>query len=465
MTVETDVRIEAAVRHSLSTTAARNLTTTTKSVPQMRGITPRWLLRMLPWVDAKGGTYRVNRRLSLAIGDGRLSFVNVGSEVQVVPAELRELPLLRDFTDDDVLSALAQRFTQQEFAAGDLIVERGRPADRLVLLAHGKVRKLGPGEYGETVVLDVLADGAHFGDDLLAGGGGVWDYTVTALTPCTVLVLDTESFRQLNGRSDALREHIRAELARPRAARNKQGEAAIDLSSGHSGEVDLPGTFVDYELAPREYELSLVQTLLKVHSRVADLYNDPMNQTGQQVRLTVEALRERQEHELVNNREFGLLHNADLRQRVFTRSGPPTPDDLDELLSRRRRSRFFLAHPRTIAAFRRECTERGIYPATVPHEGTVVQGWRGVPILPCDKIPITDGHLSSILVLRTGEEDQGVIGLHETGMDDEVAPGMTVRFMGIDEKAIISYLVSAYFSAAVLVPDALGVLEHVEIGR
>ncbi len=37
--------------------------------------------------------------------------------------------------------------------------------------------------------------------------------------------------------------------------------------------------------------------------------------------------------------------------------------------------------------------------------------------------------------------------------------------MGIDEKAVMSYLVSAYFSAAVLVPDALGILENVEIGR
>jgi hypothetical protein len=33
---------------SLGTAAARNLATTTKSVPQMQGITSRWLLRILP---------------------------------------------------------------------------------------------------------------------------------------------------------------------------------------------------------------------------------------------------------------------------------------------------------------------------------------------------------------------------------------------------------------------------------
>jgi hypothetical protein len=37
--------------------------------------------------------------------------------------------------------------------------------------------------------------------------------------------------------------------------------------------------------------------------------------------------------------------------------------------------------------------------------------------------------------------------------------------MGISEQAIMSYLVTTYYSAAVLVPDALGVLENVEIGR
>ena len=303
------------------------------------------------------------------------------------------------------------------------------------------------------------------GSEVLGGGDQAWDFTVKATTPCTVLVLPGQSFQQMNGQSDSLREHIRLAIARPAHAQNRAGEAEITMSSGHFGEADLPGTFADYEQSPREYELDVAQTLLRVHSRVADLYNDPMDQTQEQLRLTIEALRERQEHELINNPSFGLLHNADLSQRIFTRSGPPTPDDMDDLVSRRRKTKFFLAHPRTIAAFRRECTKRGLYPPNVPLEGSTVQTWRGVPILPCDKIPITEGNTSSIIALRTGVEDQGVVGLHTVNIDDEVAPSMNVRFMGIDDRAILSYLVSVYFSAAVLVPDALGVLENVEIGH
>jgi hypothetical protein len=279
-----------------------------------------------------------------------------------------------------------------------------------------------------------------------------------------LLAIPVSAVRELAARSEALRAALDAHRAGAGRPANRHGEAEIALAAGHTGEPSLPNTFVDYELSPREYELSVAQTVLRVHTRVADLYNDPMNQVEQQLRLTIEALRERQESELVNNPEFGLLANAEHAQRVSTRSGPPSPDDLDELLSMRRSTRALFAHPKTIAAFGRECTRRGIYPDAVPVGDHLLPGWRGVPIYPCGKIPIGRGHTSSMLALRTGEDDQGVVGLYQTGIPDEYEPGLNVRFMGIDTSAIMSYLVSAYYSAAVLVPDALGVLENVELG-
>jgi Phage capsid-like protein len=197
---------------------------------------------------------------------------------------------------------------------------------------------------------------------------------------------------------------------------------------------------------------------------VSDLYNDPMDQLAEQVRLTVAALRERQELELLHDPDIGLLHRADPRQRLYPRTGPPTPDDLDELLSRRRRTHFLLAHPRTIAAFGRECTRRGICPSTVAVHGRPAAAWRGVPLLPCDKIPISANRTTAILALRTGEQHQGVIGLHQTGLPGEHEPGVSVRRSGVDGKGIASYQVSAYYSVSVLVPDALGILEELEVG-
>ncbi|MER6330085.1 family 2B encapsulin nanocompartment shell protein [Streptomyces sp. NPDC014983] len=452
-------------QQSLGTAAARNLATTTKSVPQMQEISSRWLLRTLPWVDIQGGTYRVNRRLTYAVGDGRITFVKTGGQVEVIPAELGELPALRSYEDEDVLAELARRCRQRDFAPGEVIADFGNRNDGVYLLAHGRVEKIGTGPYGDDSVLGVLADGAYFGDQALLDPDAIWEFTVRADTASTVLILSRQDFEQIAERSDSLRAHLERLRSIPEQRTNRYGEKEVDLAAGHSGEPDIPHTFVDYEPRPREYELSIAQTVLRIHSRVADLYNQPMNQTEQQLRLTVEALKERQEHELINNPEFGLLSNCEYDQRIQPHDGVPGPDDMDELLSRRRGTKLFLAHPRAIAAFGRELNKRGLVPETIDMGGNRIPTWRGVPLFPCSKIPISEARTTSIIAMRTGEEEQGVIGLRQSGIPDEIEPSLSVRFMGINEQAIIKYLVTAYYSAAVLVPDALGVLENVEIGR
>jgi CRP-like cAMP-binding protein len=431
----------------------------------MQGITSRWISRMLPWVPLRGGSYRVNRRLTYEVGDGRVTFTNVGATVQVIPQELRELALLREFDDETVLNRLASRFVQREFNAGDVLVVQGQPADQIVLIAHGKVSKIAAGKFGDEEELAVLTDGDHFTYQAILESQDSWQFTIRAVTRCTVLALSQQGFEEVVAQSEALRTHIEQFKSRPQQNQDRYGQAAIELAAGHTGEPVLPTTFADYEAHPREYELSVAQTVLRVHTRVADLYNDPMNQVEEQLKLTVEELRERQEYELVNNPDFGLLHNADLSQRIPTHSGPPHPDDLDELITRRRNAQYLFAHPRAIAAFGRECTRLGLYPESIDMGGHRIPTWRGVPLLPCSKIPISDTQTTSIIVVRTGEQNQGVVGLQPAALPDQYEPGLNVRFMGINEQAIISYLVSNYFSAAILVPDAVGILEDVEIGR
>jgi CRP-like cAMP-binding protein len=450
---------------ALGTAAARNLATTTKTAPQMQGITPRWVQRILPWVEVKGGTYRVNRRVSHTLGNGRIEFTQTGDSAGVIPSELGEIPALHGYDDDDVLRALAGRFAQREVGAGVVVVESGSAVDSLFVVVHGRLARSGANRFDEHKTLGVLSDGDFFGEQGWTDSEASWDVTMTAETACTLLVLPRTEFQAVLDQSQSLQAQL-AEFARiARQRHNKGGEASLEIAAGHEGEPPLPSTFVDYETSPREYELSVAQAVLRVHSRVADLFNEPMNQVEHQLKLTIAELRERQEYELINNSDFGLLHNVDYSQRIAPVEGPPTPDDLDELLCRRRDSKYFLAHPRAIAAFGRECSRRGLYPTPTLMGDKTVPAWRGVPILPCSVIPITPENTTSVLVLRTGEENQGVVGLHQTGLPDEYEPGLNVRFMGIDEKAVISYLVSTYFSAAVLVPDAIGMLEHVDLGR
>jgi len=135
----------------------------------------------------------------------------------------------------------------------------------------------------------------------------------------------------------------------------------VDVVCSNYDESPLPTTFVDYEEHPREYVLNSVSTILDVHTRVSDLYSRPHDQIKEQLRLTIEAIKEHQEAELIISPNYGLLANVADSQRFPTLAGPPTPDDLDNLIAKVwKEPAFFLTHPEAIAAFGRECTRRGV---------------------------------------------------------------------------------------------------------
>src|SRR5208282_2005235 len=243
----------------------------------------------------------------------------------------------------------------------------------------------------------------------------------------------------------------------------RPGTRTIECSPDE--EIDLPEIYVDYEEKPREYTLNAVTCASDVQTRISDLYRSPHDQIREQLRLMIEKVKERQENELVNNAEYGLLNNVASEFKVKTRKGAPTPDDLDELIARVwKEPCFFLAHPRAIAAFGRECTRRGVPPPTVNLFGSQFLTWRGIPLVPSDKLAVKS-EKSNILLIRTGEKKQGVIGLFQPGLPGEVSPSLSVRFMGINHKAIASYLISLYCSIVVLTQDALGVLENVHVDK
>ena len=227
----------------------------------------------------------------------------------------------------------------------------------------------------------------------------------------------------------------------------------------------LPVGFSNYESQPREYVLSSISTTIAVATRVSDLFRSPMDQVKEQLSLAVEKLKEKQESELINNRSYGLLTNADPEMRIKPRKGAPTPDDLDDLIALVwKEPAFFVAHPKTIAAFGRECTRRGVPPPTLNLFGSPFLTWRGLPLVPSDKVRVR-GNKSDILLMRVGERKRGVVGLFQPGLPGEVSPSLSVRMMGIDQTGSAQYLISLYCSVAILVDDALGVLEDVVIDQ
>ncbi|SDU12330.1 Cyclic nucleotide-binding domain-containing protein [Verrucomicrobium sp. GAS474] len=461
---------------SLSAAAARNLATATVTVPQNAARTPRWLPKLLPWINVDGGVYRVNRRKILVGAPGHLRVVADGAKSRVDAASLRGIPLFASVSDA-ALADLADLFSVERHAAGQTFVKEGEAGKngKLYIVADGKVELSVDGPQGIRLRQNLFGTGSFFGADALLGDVAALP-AVKALAGSILLALDRPRFEAHLKKHASLRKEIEASVAARREAlarSNEHGESVVDLRIVQGGEPQLPTTFVDYEEDPREYHLSTIQTVLRTHTRVTDLYSNKIDQLKEQVRLTVESVNEWEEWELINNADFGLLNTVAPSQRIPTRSGPPTPDDLDELLSKVwKKPAFFLAHPKAIAAFGRECTRRGVPPPTVSLFGSPFLTWRGVPLVPSDKLLI-DGRTTpddnlgttSILLLRVGEAEQGVVGLQKAGVPGEVEPGLSVRYMGTDENSIASHLVTRYFSASVLTDDAIARLDNVVVGR
>ena len=461
------------LQRSVTTATARQLATTTKTPPQMGSITPRLLLKLLPWVQVDSGTYRVNRTKVELKKAERIEIEYFEGTPAFRADSLRRIPLFQQI-DEEIVTRLAKRFEIEEVELGNHLIHEGDEGQKFFIVAKGQVEIISKGPHGENLRIGILSEGEYFGEaDIISDKPS--SVTVRAITPGVFFTLDSKELENIIKEVPNFREQFQKavdEHLRLKATVNTHGEKHIDLVSGHEEDNIIPETYIDYEENPREYSLNTLQTIVRVHTRVSDLYNNPYNQLEQQVRLSIESIKERQEWELINNKTFGLLNSVEPGYRISTRYGAPTPDDLDELLSLVwKNPAFFIAHPRAIAAFERECTWRGVPPVTTNVFGTPVITWRGVPIIPSDKVEIKGQYLTnrgvgttSFILVRIGEKEQGVVGLHQAGIPGEIAPSLSTRLMGLDKFGVASYLLTKYFSLASLTDDAIAVLENVEVG-
>ena len=101
------------LQRSVTTATARKLATTTKTPPQMGSITPRLLLKLLPWVQVDSGTYRVNRtkvelkkaeRIDIEFYDGVPAFS---------ASSFRRIPLFSHI-EESIVNRLAEKFEIKE---------------------------------------------------------------------------------------------------------------------------------------------------------------------------------------------------------------------------------------------------------------------------------------------------------------------------------------------------------------
>src|SRR3954452_15142879 len=100
---------DSLLQRSVTTSVAKNLANTTKTAPKMMSITPRWLLKLLPWVQVDGGTYRVNRTKVELTKAQRIGIDFSAGAASFVPESLRSVPLFSRLSDT-LLGRMTSRF-------------------------------------------------------------------------------------------------------------------------------------------------------------------------------------------------------------------------------------------------------------------------------------------------------------------------------------------------------------------
>lgn len=269
---------------------------------------------------------------------------------------------------------------------------------------------------------------------------------------------------------------------------NYVDEPFLDIQSATGGVLNLPssdiavahshaeGTGLSHSHAeygePREVALEPIQTVVKLHKRVGTLYSDQHDQRQQQLQLAAEYMKETKENLIFNHPTYGLVNNIAEAYHIHP-GGPPTPDVLDDILSRGwKGADVFAMHPEVLEVFHRELSNRGLASESVQMFGATFSAWRGLPIIPTNKLQLHGKSRklkenevqerergkseSEVLLLRVGEAKQGVVSLFAEGSGTGgPLPGIEMEQMYTDDQSVESYLLTLYSAMAVLTASAL----------
>ena len=242
---------DSNLQRSVTTATARRLATTTKTAPQMGSITPRLLLKLLPWVQVSGGTFRVNRTKVELRKSERLPIQYLNGEPSFSAKSLKAIPLFSDF-EDEMVNRLARSFETKEVEIGQLFVEEGKDKQKFFIVASGQAEVISRGPHGEELRIALLGDGEYFGEtDLLDDAEST--VSVRAVTPTIFLGLKLKDLEKFIKEVPDFREKFNKAVdkqLRLKATVNDHGEKHIDLVSGHEEVNIIPETYIDYEENP-----------------------------------------------------------------------------------------------------------------------------------------------------------------------------------------------------------------------
>jgi hypothetical protein len=232
---------------------------------------------------------------------------------------------------------------------------------------------------------------------------------------------------------------------------------------------------INFTEKPDVLELYAIETIIKIPSKVDDIFNLPHNQKEIQIHLTLEKIFERKELLLFyfghtddnydkndgRKDQYGLLNYCVNHNKVLYAKGAFSLDYLDHMLSNVWiKPTFFVLHPDMLYHINTLCTQKGIHPETTELMGHKFATWRGIPLLPTDKLKRPNKNIYDIFLIRSGESDNGVVQLINNNISYEQTASLVVKENSTDDYGMTNLRISYYFNVAVLSSDAIFMCQY-----
>jgi len=151
---------------------------------------------------------------------------------------LRKIHLFRELNDNQLLQ-IAEKFSEESYDVGEVILEQGVLADSFYLVYSGKVRVYRQRD-GQVQELATLVSGDYFGEMEIIGKRGPRSASVSALEATTVLRLTGDDFSEILTMFPVIKPNIEISVASRKLARTvtfkwlRPGEVVYFVARKHS---------------------------------------------------------------------------------------------------------------------------------------------------------------------------------------------------------------------------------------
>ena len=174
---------------------------------------------------------------------------------------------------------MANRFKTEEVSLGNKLIVEGEDLSKFFIIAQGQVEVLSKGAHGSDLRIALLTEGEYFGEtDLVSDKPS--DVTVRTITPCVLLTLSRKDLDAVLGEDAGPERRIQEGDRRASGTAVRRSIATANGTSiwcrASPRTSRFPRRLSTTRPHPREYSLSAVQTVVRVHTRVSDLYNGPV---------------------------------------------------------------------------------------------------------------------------------------------------------------------------------------------